>query len=137
MKIVEQVNITVPNVPSSLAKVGDKLRSADVNIEAITCTEGPTHTVIHLIVNDSETALLVLKDLGPVSVREVLRFEMHNKPGGIASIGRACAAQSINIRNIYATSSGKEATVYLSVENVTKAFELLKEWEKSAGKLSV
>lgn len=136
MHIVEQVNITMPNVPSSLAKVGDKLRSSDINIDALSCTEGPTHTIIHLIVDDAETAKLVLKELGPVTVSEVIAFKVRNKTGVIASIGRGCAAKGVNIRMIYATTCGKEAMVYLRVENITKAIELLKEWEKSSGKLS-
>ena len=136
MHPVEQVNITMPNVPSSLAKVSDRLRSSDINIDAISCTEGPSHTIIHIIVDDPETAKLVLKELGPVSTTEVLGIKMRNKPGAIANIGRGCAAMGINIRMIYATTCGKEAMVYVRIENVTKAIELLKQWEKSAGKLS-
>lgn len=136
MTTVEQVNITMPNIPSSLAKVGDRLRSAEVNIDAITCTEGPTHTIIHLIVSDAETAKFVLKDLGAVTTTEVLAMKLRNKPGAIANIGRSCAAMGVNIRMIYATTCGKEAMVYVAVEDVTKAIELLKKWEKGAGKLS-
>ncbi len=136
MQSVDQVNITMPNVPSSLAKVGDKLRAADLSIDAITCTEGPTHTIIHMIVDDSETAKLVLKDLGAVTVTEVLAFKVRNRPGIIANIGRACAASGVNIRMIYSTTCGREAMVYVAVEDVTKAMENLKKWEKSAGKIS-
>jgi hypothetical protein len=137
MKTAEQVNIIVPNVPSSLAKVSDRLRAAEVNIEAITCTEGPTHTVIHIIVDDAETAKIVLKDFGAVSSREVIAIRIRNRPGAIAQIARACAASDINIRMIYSTAAGKESLVYLSVENVSKAMELLKTWEKNAGKLGI
>lgn len=136
MQIVEQVNVTMPNVPSSLAKVGDRLRSADVNIDAISCTEGARQTVIHLIVDDPETATIVLKNLGTVTTTPVIALQMRNTPGAIADIGRACAAMDINIRIIYATTCGKEAMVYVVVEDVTGATELLKKWEKSAGKLA-
>lgn len=136
MQIVEQVNITMPNVPSSLAKVGDRLRAANVNIEAISCTEGTSSTVIHLIVDDAETAKLVLKELGAVSVTQVIGFQVKNKPGVIANIGRACAAVGVNIHLIYSTTFGKEAMVYVSVEDVPAAIESLQKWEESAGKLS-
>ena len=134
MQLVQQVNITMPNIPSSLAKVGDKLRSSNINIDAISCTEGPTQTVIHLIVDDVETAKLVLKDLGRVTTTEVLALRLRNTPGAIANIGRACAAMSLNIHLIYATTCGKEAMVYVCVDDVTTAIEALKKWEKSAGK---
>jgi hypothetical protein len=135
METAVQVNITMPNVPSSLAKVGDTLRSADVNIDAISCTEGAKQTVIHLIVDDHETAKIVLKSLGTVSTTPVLCFRMRNTPGAIANIGRAMAAADINIGIIYATTCGKEAMVYVTVPDVKEALAKAKAWEKSAGKI--
>jgi hypothetical protein len=130
-----QVNIAMPNVPSSLAKVGDKLRSSDVNINAIACTEGKTHTTIHLIVDDVDTAKIVLKDLGTVTTTDVIGITLKNKPGAIATIGRACAAANINIGMVYATTCGKEAMLYITVPDPDEAMERIKVWEKSAGKL--
>ena len=134
MHIVEQVNIVMPNVPSSLAKVGDRLRSADVNIEAISCSEGTGSSAIHLIVSDPETAKLVLKNLGTVSSTDVIAVKVKNVPGVIADIGRACAAKGLNVRTIYATTCGKEAMAYVSIDDVTQSMELLKQWQKSSGK---
>ena len=134
MKLVQQVNIVIPNVPSSLAKVSDRLRSEELNIDAISCTENPP--VIHLIVDDPETAKLVLQELGAVTITTVIAFEVTNRPGVIANIGRACAAMGVNIRLIYATTFGKDAMVYMSVDDAPATMELLKKWEKSAGKLS-
>lgn len=134
MQLALQVNVTVPNQPSSLAKVCDKLRANDVNITAITCTEGREHTTIHMIVNDVETAKIVLQDLGKVSTTPVLGFLMKNKPGMIAVIGRACAVAGVNIHNLFATTAGKEAMVYVSVDDVEKAATSLKEWEKNLSK---
>ena len=129
MEAVTQLNVTVPNAPSSLAKVGDKLRAANVNISAISCTEGHPSTVIHLIVDDPETAKIVLKELWPVSATDVLALKMKNTPGAIAAIGRECAIADLNIRMIYATTCGKEATVYVSFEDVSEALEKLKSWK--------
>lgn len=136
MEPAVQVTVVMPNIPSSLAKVGDKLRASDVNIDAISCTEGSQSTMIHLIVDDPETAKIVLKDLGPVTMEHILSLKMRNKPGAIANIGRACAAMGVNISYIYATTCGKEAMVYVAVGDVPATIELLKKWEKSAGKLN-
>jgi hypothetical protein len=135
MQTATQVNITMPNVPSSLAKVGDKLRASDVNISAITCTEGKDSTVIHLIVDDVETAKIVLKELGHVSTTSVIGFKMKNKPGAIAGIGRACAAAGMNIGMIYATTCGKEAMVYVTVADIDKAVTTMKNWEDTLSKM--
>lgn len=124
------------NVPSSLANVGDALRSAGINIEAISCTEGPARTLIHLIVRDPETAKIVLQKLGEVTMTSVIAFRMKNTPGAIANIGRACAAVDANIGMIYATTCDKEAMVYVAVADVPAVMEDLRGWEKSAGKLA-
>jgi hypothetical protein len=123
-----QLNIVVPNVPSSLARVSDKLRASGINISAITCTEGANETVIHLIVDDPETAKIVLKDLGAVNTTDVLAIKMKNAPGAISAIARECAAAGINIRNIYSTTCGKEAMVYISVNDIDTAVGQLKTW---------
>ena len=135
MQIVEQVNITMSNVPSSLAKVGDRLRSSDINIDAISCTESPTNTVIHLIVSDPESAKIILKELGHVTATEVIAMKVKNRTGIIADIGRACAATGVNIHYIYSTTCGKEAMVYVSAEDPVRALGQLQKWEKSAGRL--
>jgi hypothetical protein len=133
MELATQVTVTMKNVPSSLAKVGDKLRASDVNIEAISCTEGKDSTAIHLIVSDPDTAKIVLRELGTVKAEEVLALKMKNKTGAIADIGRALAAAGINIGIIYATTCGKEAMVYVTVLNagVKEALVAMKAWEKT------
>ncbi len=136
MKLATEVTIAIKNAPSSLAKVGDKLRASEVNIEAISCSEGEGKTAIHLIVSDHETAKIVLRELGTVTSMEVLALRMKNKPGAIADIGRACAAANINIGNIYATTCGKEAMVYVAVENPAEALNAMKSWEKKHGQNS-
>ncbi len=123
MKTAVQLDVTMPNRPGSLAKVCDKLRAAEVNIEALFCTEGQPETALHLIVDDVETAKMVLREGGEVNTTQVLAFTIKNKPGSIAQIGRMCAGANINIRNIYASASGtkKEAMVYVVVDDFERA----------------
>lgn len=102
------------------------LRSADVNIEALFCTRESEETSVHVVVDDPETAKMVLRDIGEVSTKDVLAIPIKNKPGAIANIARVCAGQSINIEHIYATSFGKDAMVYLDVNDLEKAREVLK-----------
>jgi hypothetical protein len=125
---VLQLNVKIQNAPSMLAKVGDKLRAADVNINAISCSEGNPHTIIHLIVDDPETAKIALSEIAQVHTKEVLVIQVKNDPGAIAFIGRACAVAGINIHNIYATTvgKGKESVVYVDVDNLPLAMEKMK-----------
>ncbi len=126
MELATQLNISMPNLPGSLAKVCDKLRAADVNIEAVYCNEGTPETSIHLIVDDLETAKIVLGEMGKVTATSVLSFTMKNRPGGLAYVARMCAGAGINIRYVYSTTHGKEATVFIGVDDVEKAVEHFK-----------
>lgn len=126
MKIETQLNIGIENNPGSLARMSDILRAADVNIEALFCTDGEKQTVVHLIVDDVETAKMVLRPIGEMTVAEVLAIPVKNTPGAIAQIARRCAGAQINIRHIYATSLGKDAMVYLGCDDIKRAMEALK-----------
>ncbi len=104
----------------------DVLRSADVNVEALFCTAGEKETVVHVIVDDTETAKMVLPDIGTLTTTEVLAIQIKNTPGAIAKIARMCAGGGINIRHVYATSLGKEAMCYLAVDDLEAAKKILK-----------
>ena len=131
MEAVTQISIAMPNVPSSLAKVGDKLRAANVNIIGITCAEGHPHSIINLIVDDPETAKIVLRELGTVTSRTVISVALKNKPGSVAAVARECAAAGLNIHNFYTSMSGKEGVAYVDTDNAEQALELIKAWKKS------
>ena len=133
MDSVTQINLTLTNQPNSLARIGDKLRAAKVNIDAIACTEGQPNSTVHLVVDDAETAEPVLQELGTVTTDNVLRFRMKNKPGAIGNIGRALGAADVNIRNMYATTWGKDATVYVTVDDVDKAVAGMQAWQDDGG----
>ena len=124
MTTATQINVTLPNGPGMLAKLCDLLRSADVNIEALFCTEGTDHSVLHLVVDDTETAKIMLQPIGDVTTTTLLAFRLKNKPGAIAQVARMCAGAQLNIAEIYSTTSGKEATVYVSLDNVEKGLEV-------------
>lgn len=116
METAQQLDIRLPNGPGSLAKLGDRLRASDVNIDAIFCTSQGNESLIHLIVDDVETAKMVIREIAPVETCEVFAFRLKNTPGSIAQIARVCAGAGINIDQIYATTLGNEAMVYVKVD---------------------
>jgi hypothetical protein len=126
MKTVVQLSVALPNNPGSLARMSDMLRAADVNIEALFCNEGEHQTMVHIVVNDPETAKIVLRQIGEVVATDVVAYQVKNKPGAIADLARKCAGAGINIRHIYATSLGKEAMCYVHVDDLEKARKALK-----------
>lgn len=126
MKKVTQLTVTLPNIPSSLAKISDALRAAHVNITGMFCNEGVDTTKVHLIVDDVDTAKMVLASYSQITATEVFEMELKNQPGAIASIARKCAGANINIRYVSAASHGKTAIVYLATDNMEKTAKVLK-----------
>ncbi len=124
MTTAVQLNIELPNVPGSLAKLSDLLRSADVNIDALCASEGEGHSLLHLIVDDTETAKILLKPVCKFTTTTLLAFKMKNSPGAVAQIALVCAGSGINIGQIYSTTNGKEAMVYVSVDDLDRALEI-------------
>ncbi len=117
-----QLNIWIPNVPGELAKLTDKLRAADVNIDALSVTSiNDKETIVHMIVDDMETAKIVLQPNLKVQTSDILVFRLKNEPGAIARISRMCAGGGLNIRQVYASTNGKEAMVYVGVDDIEKA----------------
>lgn len=124
MELVSQIDISMPNVPGAMAKVTDALRAAQVNIEAMYCTEGSTYSTIHMIVNDVETAKLALAVFGAISTTPAFITRVRNQPGAIAAAIRLCAGAGINIRNLICTSAGKEAMIVITVDDIEKTKEV-------------
>ncbi len=106
--------------------MSDMLRAADVNIAALFSTDGEKESMMHLIVDDVETAKLVLRKAWKLTTTKVLALKVKNTPGAIAHVARICAGAQINIHHIYMTSLGKEAMVYLAVDDLEKTRKLLK-----------
>lgn len=126
MKVAIELSIALPNHPGALARMSDMLRAADVNIEAMFCREDEKDTSVHLVVNDPETAKMILRQIGEVQEESVVAYTVKNKPGTIADLARKCAGAGINIRHIYASSAGKEAMCYLAVDDIEKAKKALR-----------
>ncbi len=125
MYIAQQLSIPLKNSPGSLARMSDALRASDVNIEALFCVEGPQQSIVQMVVDDPETAKIVLRDIAPVESIDVIALDVKNKPGVIAGFTRTLAGAGINIHHIYATASGKTAMLYLHVSDTQKAMEVL------------
>ncbi len=126
MRLVTQLDIAMPNVPSSLAKLADVLRAAKVNIDAMYCTEGKESSIVHMLVDDIETAKLALKPLGDITMTPAFSTLVKNEPGAMTSIVRKCAGGNINIRNLVSTAAGKESMVIITVDDMERAKTILK-----------
>lgn len=137
METLTQVDVTVPNSPNSLALVSDALRAADVNIEAISCTQGKPNTTVHMVVDDAQAAKDALANVGDVVLTDVLEFEMKNEVGAVGNAARALGSSGVNVEYLYASSAKSRGStmVYMAVDDVPKACDALSTWKESGRRL--
>src|SRR3954462_175075 len=98
MEIARQLSVFLANKPGTLAKVCDELARQKINIYALSISDTSDHSVIRLVVSDTEKALYVFGERGVMVVdNKVLLLENANTPGAIAEIAHTLAKAKINI----------------------------------------
>lgn len=128
MDIAKQLALFLANKPGTLAEVCDELAKAKINIYALTISDTVDHSVVRMVVSDSNKALMILGEHGVLVVEnDVLMIENSNKPGTLAEIAHKLSAAKINIEYAYlATSpSSKKGLAIIRANNTKKALEVL------------
>ncbi|MGV3754847.1 MAG: ACT domain-containing protein [Verrucomicrobiota bacterium] len=128
MEITRQLALFLDNTPGMLAQVCDVLAAEKINIYAISTSDTVDHSVIRMVVSDTDRALKVFEEHSTLVIDdEVLMIEGGNKPGSLAEISRKLAAAKINIEYCYcATSpSAKKGLLIARVSNAKKALKVL------------
>jgi hypothetical protein len=128
MQITKQLAIFLDNRPGMLARVCDALSAAKINIYAITTSDTVDHSVIRMVVSDSQKAMNVFEEHGTLVVEDdVLMIEGDNKTGSLARIAHKLAEAKVNIEYCYcATSpSSKRGLMIMRTSNAQKALKVL------------
>ena len=129
MEIATQLALFLENTPGTLASVCDELAKASINILALTISDTVDHSVVRMIVSDTDKALAIFEEHGTLVVEnEVLLFEIDNKPGMLSKIAHVLAGAEVNIEYAY-LATGQESQrglMVLRVSDAEKAFGVLK-----------
>jgi hypothetical protein len=111
--------LEVENRPGVLAEVGEVLGAAEVNIvTAAVYTLGRAGR-IHLIVDEADRAVSVLKRAGieVEAIRDVMSVTLEDRPGELGRFARSLAEAGININGLYiAGERGGEKELIVSIE---------------------
>jgi hypothetical protein len=128
MQIAKQLAIFLDNRPGMLARVCDALTSSKISIYAITTSDTVDHSVIRMVVSDSDKAMGVFEEHGTLVIEDdVLMLEGDNKPGSLARIAHKLAGAGINIEYCYSATSpnAKKGLMILRTSNAQKALKVL------------
>ena len=123
-----QLTLSLVSRPGTLAALASTLADAGVNITALSAAEVSGRGKIRLLVNDPGRAKRALRKAKyHVTEEPAFALRLRNKPGALARVAARLAKQRINVRSIYATTTGRgSAAVVLTVGgNASKARRVL------------
>ena len=112
--------ITMEDRPGSLAKLGETMGKAGINIEGACAVTGGGKGEIHILVPDAAAARSALKAAGisVTSEREVLVVDAKDRPGELGRISRKLADAGVNIQLFYISTGMK---FVIGVDDAKKA----------------
>jgi len=120
--------VALENKPGQLAKQGDALARAKVNIEAISVVDSAEVGVVRLVNSSCKhwaAAVLSLAGLTAIQ-RPVLVVRLPNEVGALAEAAGKLAAAKINIEYLYGSGApaGQLSTMVIAVSDIARAAEV-------------
>ena len=129
MAKVKQITVWVESTPGQMARIARALADAGVNITAFSATSVAGESPLRLQVSSPARARKALENLGVrITVEEVLRLTLPDKPGVLAEVGDRLGSAGINVDYAFGTisASGKKADVIFGVGDLAGAAKALR-----------
>ena len=94
--------------PGELARLGETLGGAGVNITGFCATTGNGRAEVHVMVEDEEAARKALESAGIIILngREMLVASVEERPGELGRVSRAIGDAGVNIELAYPAERG-------------------------------
>ena len=107
--MLKDLTISLGDHPGSLAKVGEALGKAGVNIEGICGVTIQGKGVIHLLVEDATKARRVLEanHIDVAKETEVVVLPVEDRPGVLGNVARRLATAGVNLQLAYMATSAR------------------------------
>jgi hypothetical protein len=120
--IATEFTLMLPDEPGRLARLGQTLGEAGVNIEAIQGMTVGGHGLVRFVAASPGLARDALEKAGvPYMTREVLVVRVLDEPGVLGEMAFVMAKAGININAVYVTTRGH---VVLSVDDLAGAIHV-------------
>lgn len=133
-RVGHQISVFIENRPGTLGSVIDVLRENNVNMLALTLSEGQDIGYLRIAVDKLDAARACLKNAGHLVLeREVLLLEVSNRPGGLAAVIDRLASENINVEYAYSANSPERdrSMIVVRVSNPASAVNVLMQEKKS------
>lgn len=120
----KDLSVLLEDKPGALAKLGEALGKAEINIEGVAGMTVVGRGVIHLLVEDAPKAHRALEanDIDVEGEREVLLIDVQDRPGVLGNIARRLAREDVNIELAYLATANR---LVLGVDKIEQARDIL------------
>lgn len=128
LETTPQLAVFLENRPGALARVGEALAKAGINIHALTVSDTVDHAVVRMIVSDPTKALMLLGERGVLAFEnDVLFIDAANELGVLSKIADALSRAEVNIEYAYFASgaASPKGIIVLRPSNIEKARQAL------------
>ena len=122
--MLEEIIVIADDEPGTLARIGELLGSAGVNIETLAASTHNGSAVVHLVVDDGDDACEILRsnEIKVEGTRQVLTATLDDRPGELGRYCRRLSEAGVVISSAYvAKRLGGETEVILAVDDVEAA----------------
>lgn len=128
MQLATQLAIFLENRPGTLARLTAEFAKQKINIIALSISDTVDHSVLRVVVDDTNKAIHALEECGVLVVeREVILIEGGARPGELAKIAAKLAENRINIEYTYGavSRSAKKGLIALRTSDNKRTMKLL------------
>ena len=113
--MARNLTVVLHDKPGELARLGEVLGDAGVDLRGLAAFTGEGNGIIHLLVEDDAAArateALHRAKIGLADDREVLVVDIHDRPGTLGELARELAAVNVNIELAYSTFGGARLVI--------------------------
>jgi hypothetical protein len=114
--MARNLTVVLHDQPGELARLGEVLGDAGVDLRGLAAFTGEGNGIIHLLVEDDDAAARATEALqrakiGLADDREVLVVDIHDRPGTLGELARELAAVNVNIELAYSTFGGARLVI--------------------------
>jgi hypothetical protein len=122
------LTVILDDRPGELARLGEAMGAAGVNIQGFAAFTGEGRGVIHLLVDDDAqsraTQALKQAGMGLADSREVFVVDVADQPGSLGELARELAGAGVNIDLAYTTFGGVKIVIATDdIESARAALE--------------
>ena len=122
------LTVILDDRPGELARLGEVIGDAGVNIRGLAAFTGEGKGVIHLLVDDDAVDrcrdALEQAQMGVADQREVLVVDIDDRPGSLGELTKRLAEVNVNVDLAYTTFGGVKVVIATDdMDNAREAFD--------------